>query len=134
MAGTFNLANGSWATDANLNAASIAANAETDSAVIALNTKIGVQVSIDVTYGGTITGGGVQVYVLCDVDGTNYEARTTDSPYGFTLPTNASGHVRRTFFVDAEDCPNFKVGVYNPTGNSSVTVTLRTRDVTGATT
>lgn len=119
----------SWQTTS-LNGSTITNGSESATGAIALDGYLGVEVSVEVAYGGTASAG-VQVHILGDIDGTNYEARA-DLPHGFEMPKTTSTTFRRRFKVSAQDYANFKVNVYNPSG-ASVTVTVRYRRFLGET-
>lgn len=120
-----------WATDSTLNGASIAGNANSVSGAISNDLKGGTEVSIEVAYGGTVSGGAAIVYLERDVDGTNYEA-VADSPYSFRMPVTASTTHRRAITVPGHLVGKFRVRVANPNGNSTLTCTVRTRQQVGA--
>lgn len=99
------------------------------SAIIDNNNKLSTEVTVSITYGGTAAG--ATIYILRDIDGTNFEAIATDRPEAFVAPGVASSTVRVVFTVQADQASRFKVAVANPTGNSSITVTARYKQATG---
>ncbi len=117
-----------WASTS-INASAVANAGTATTAAVSNDLKLDTEVSIEAAYGGTATEG-IKVYILRDVDGTNYEA-VADGPYGFEMPRTASTTHRRTLTVPAA-ISNFKVHVTNNSG-ASVTVTVRTRQSIGTT-
>lgn len=113
---------GSWTTTS-INSSSVSDESTATTSAISLDSTSGVEVSVAVAYGDATEG--VKVFVLRDVDGTNYEA-VTDKPWGFELPYAGSATRRRTFTVSADRVSSFKVLVTNDTGDD-VTATVRTR-------
>ena len=111
----------SW-TATSINASAISDSSSATSAAIDNDDKSGTEVSVTVAYGGSATDP-ITVYLLRDVDGTNYESED-DKPFGFQMPVTASGTHRRTFFVCGESVSKFKVKVVNTSGDS-VTATVR---------
>src|SRR3712207_2655634 len=87
---------GAWAATS-INAASVANGASATTAAISNDGKLGTEVSIEVAYGATASEG-VKVYLLRDVDGTNYEA-VADGPWGFEMPKTVSTTHRKPFTV-----------------------------------
>lgn len=120
----------SWATTS-INGSTVGnGSSETTSSPISNDGKIGTQVSVTVVYGSPATAG-VQMMILRDIDGTNFES-PNDLPWGLSLPYTASGTHRRAVTVPP-DIGDFKVAVVNPSG-ASVTATVRTRQIVGLTT
>jgi hypothetical protein len=118
--------------DSSWTATSIASSTVTNTstattAAISNDGKSGSEVSVTIAYGGTVNQG-VKVYILRDIDGTNYEA-VTDKPWGFEMPSSVSTTYRRAFAVCADRISNFKVHVTNDSG-ASVTATVKTRQAT----
>jgi len=110
-----------------INASAVANAAVATTAAITNDGKIATEISVTVVYGATATAGLI-VYLLRDVDGTNYEA-VADKPWGFEMERAVSATYRRVFAVSAGEMDNFKVHVTNNSG-ASVTVTVRTRQGT----
>lgn len=113
-------------------ATSIAASTVTNgstatTAAISQAAKTATEIAITIVYGGTATAGAI-IYLLRDVDGTNYEA-VADVPYGFTMPYSASTTYRRAFAVQGTDASRFKVMVSNPSG-ASITATVSYQQAT----
>lgn len=125
-----------WSVDSVLNAASVAGGALSSNsntianAVASPNEVLDTECGLAITYGGTITGGGVIVYICRDVNGT-FENPATDNPYSFTMAVVASSTVRRAFTVSGQDMSRFQIVVANPATNSTVTVTLATHQSQG---
>lgn len=113
---------GSWSATS-IASSSISDAAADTTAAIDNDTKLGTNVSVEIAYGGTATEG-VNVYLLRDVDGTNYEA-VADGPWGFAMPYATSVTRRRTFWVPGW-ISKFKVHLTNDSG-ASVTATVRTQ-------
>lgn len=109
----------SWTNDATITATLTAGTAQTGDAVN-LDGKSGVAVGIAVTFGATVSNGGVLVQILRDVDGTNYEDANS-APRQFTIPATASTAVKKAFTVDARLVNKFKVRLLMPSGNSNGT-------------
>ncbi len=118
----------SWAATS-INATAIANAGNATTAAISNDLKTATEVSVTAAYGATATQG-LKVYILRDVDGTNYEA-VADGAWGFEMPKTVSANHRRSFTVP-DSVSNFKVHVTNDSG-ASVTTTVRTRQavVTG---
>ena len=108
-----------------INSTAIAASAASTTGTIDNDTKLATEVTVEVAYGATITGGGVEVEILRDIDGTNFEA-TGDAPQAFTMPVTASTTHRRAITVPGT-ISRFQVRLFNPATNSSVTATVRTK-------
>ena len=94
------------------------------SAVIDCDGKAAVEISIDVDYSNHAKAtAGLFVYVLRDIDGSDYEVEA-DGPWGFEMPFTQSGTHRRTFTVDCSQISEFKIYLDwdNSTGSSVATV------------
>lgn len=117
-----------WAVDPALSAQAIATGAQAAGTAVSNDGKLDTEVSIEVQYGATYAAD-VVLYLLRDVDGTNYEGQETAQ--GYAVPGAASTTRRRTVTVPAS-VGRFKPFVDNPSG-ASVTVTVRTRQSTGVT-
>jgi hypothetical protein len=93
------------------------------SAAISLDGKSACEVSIDTDYSNhaKVTAG-LRVYLLRDINGTDYEA-SGDNPWGFEMPFTQSGSNRRTFSVDPGMVGSFKILLDwgNTTANSVAT-------------
>lgn len=118
-----------WAATS-INASALANAGSLTTAALSNDQKTATEVSVEIAYGGTVNEG-VKVYVLRDVDGTNFEA-VADLPYGFELPRAASTTFRRSFTVPAGEVSAFKIHLTNNSG-ASVTATVRTRQAVGVT-
>ncbi|WP_166820526.1 hypothetical protein [Thalassoroseus pseudoceratinae] len=116
----------SW-TATSINASTISDSSSATTAAIDNDDKSGTEVSITVAYDGTASDP-VTVYLLKDVDGTNYESED-DKPFGFQMPVAASMTHRRTFFVCGESVSKFKIKIVNDSGDS-VTATVRYKQMT----
>lgn len=124
---------GAWAT---IDAAIVLTQGGTTtdtSAEIDLDIKSACEVSIDVDYSNHAKAtGGLSVYVLRDVNGTDFEA-IADLPWGFEMPFTQNSTNRRTFTVDPGSVGSFKIYLSwaNSTGSSVATVAMmyRTADV-----
>jgi hypothetical protein len=108
---------------------SIAANASVPGTAISNDLKTATEISVTIVF-GTVAADAI-LYILRDVDGTNFEA-IADRPFGANIPGTASTTVRRAMTVLAA-ISRFKIAVFNPTGNSAITATVRYRQAVGAT-
>lgn len=116
----------SWtATDISATSVDDASSASTSA--ISNDDKIATEVSLEVTY-GTTADEGVKIYILRDVDGTDFE-NPNDNPWGFQMPYTTSTTHRRTFNVPAERTSKFKVHISNDSG-AAVTATIRYKQAT----
>jgi len=101
------------------------ATVDDTSAVISLDGKAACEVSIDADYSdAAMTGAGLKVYLLRDVNGTDYEA-LLDQPWHFEMPFAQNLTRRRAFKVDPSDMGSFKILLYwwNTTASSVVVAT-----------
>lgn len=114
-------------TSTSINASSVANAGSATTAAISNDNKLETEVGVSVAYGGTASEG-IKVYILRDVDGSNYEDANT--AWGFEMPKAVSTTYRRTISVGSAS--NFKVLVTNNTG-ASVTVTVTYRQAAGIT-
>ena len=99
---------------------------------ISCDGKAACEVSIDADYSNHAKAtAGLLVYILRDVNGTDYEA-VAGLPWGFEMPFTQAGTHRRTFTVDCSQVGNFKINLTwgNTTGSSSVTVATMVRFAT----
>ncbi|QNN24350.1 hypothetical protein HED60_19420 [Planctomycetales bacterium ZRK34] len=119
---TFNWAD-SWTL---LSTLGISDQGSLSSAAISNDGKIASEVSVTLTYGSTATEG-AKVYIIRDIDGTNYE-QEQDLPYGFSMPYSTSTTYRRAFTVRGDEASSFKILVTNDTGDS-ITAVVRTRQI-----
>lgn len=115
-----------WTTTS-ISASAITDGSSSSTAAISNDLKSESEVSVTILYGSTATEG-VMVYVLRDVDGTNYEA-TTDGPWGFMMPYTVSTTHRRAFTVSGDRISSYKIHLVNNTG-ASVTATVRYKQAT----
>jgi hypothetical protein len=120
-----------WTTTS-INGSSLSASGgQATTAAISNDGKLDTEVSVTAAYGaGTVGASDCIVYLLRDVDGTNYEA-IADGPWGFSLAKTASTTHRRTFTVPAS-VGRFQILVRNNTG-VTVTATVRFRQAEGVT-
>lgn len=120
-----------FSTVTGLNGASISGNTTTTgSTVLDLDTKLAVKITVEIAYGATASP--ATLYLLADSDDTpNFESPTTDQPFSMTIPGVASTTIRRSVTVRAEDAGKLKVAVNNPSGNSSITATVRYKYAVG---
>lgn len=110
----------SW-TATSIASSAVADTASDTTAAISLDGVSGVEVSVTIAYGGTFDEG-VMVYVLRDIDGTNYEA-VADGPWQFEMPGSTSTTYRRQFHVPAITGSSIKVHLVNDSG-ASVTASV----------
>ena len=99
---------------------------------ISLDGKAACEVSIDADYSDHAKAtAGLSVYLLRDVNGTDYEA-VTDLPWGFEMIFTQNSTNRRTFTVDPGSVGSFKILLVwgNTTGSSAVTVATSVRYAT----
>jgi len=108
----------SWSTTS-IASSSIADAGSASTAAISGDLKAETEVSITITYGAIATEG-VKVYILRDVDGTNYEA-ATDSPWVIEMPSAVSATKRKT--INVGNLSSFKVHLTNGSG-ASITATV----------
>ena len=91
-----------------------------------------IAISIDADYSDHAKAtGGLYVYILKDINGTDYEAEG-DGPWGFEMPFTQNGTNRRTITLSAKDFPKFKIYLDwdNSTGSSSVDVVTKYKRAT----
>lgn len=97
---------------------------------VSLDLLAGCEVSVVATYSNHAITQGVKVYVLRELDGTNYEGEN-DNPWGFEAPYVQNGTRNRVFNVDPGQAGGFKILLtYDGLAGSSVTVTVRYRTAT----
>jgi hypothetical protein len=114
-----------WTTTS-INASTLSSGGgEATTAAISNDGKLDTEVSITAAYAsGTVGANDCIVYLLRDVDGTDYEV-IADNPWGFAMAKTVSTTHRRTFTVPAS-VGRFKIMVRNNTGvNADVTVRYR---------
>ena len=117
----------SW-TNSSINGSTITDGSNATTAAIDNDNITGTEISVTVVYDATTADEGVKVYVLRDVDGTNYEA-VVDGPWSFMMPYTINTTHRRTFTVLGNNTSKFKVEVTNDSG-ASVTATVRYKQFT----
>jgi hypothetical protein len=126
----------SWTTDSTLNAATVTAGSNSSASATILNTAaspnevLDTEVEIDVAYGATITGGAAVIYI-CGQVSSGVESAVNDMPFSFLAPVAASTTCHARIVVSGADYGGFAVVVGNPSGNSSITVTVKTRQSQG---
>jgi len=77
--------------------------------------------------------GEVTVYILGDIDGTNYEETTIGNPYKVTFTPVQNDTVRVIIPVDPRVYKNFKVAIENQGGQTlAMSVRLITADIPAA--
>lgn len=113
----------SW-TNSSVNGSTVTNGSNATTGAISNDLKSATEISVSVTYGATATEG-INVYILRDTDGTNYEA-VTDLPWGLAMPYSTSTTYRRTFTVAGDRISNFKAHITNDSG-ASVTATIKYR-------
>ncbi len=118
---------GDWTTDAIADAAT-----ETGDPT-SIDGKAAAVVSFTITATAGAIDGDVTVYILGDVDGTNYEDTSYSLPYSIAYrPVNGQTH-RFTVPIDPRVYKNFKVAVFNDSGQiQTVTVKIATASIPAA--
>lgn len=122
----------SWTTLQNAVTLTQGGTTENTSSEVDLDGKAACEVSVDADYSNHAKAtGGLFVYVLRDVNGTDYEAET-DEPWGFEMVFTQNGTNRRTFSIDPGQVTKFKILLDwdNSTASSSVTVTTSYKTAT----
>jgi len=97
------------------------------SAAIDLDVKASIEISIDADYSNHAKAtGGLFVYILRDINGTDYESEA-DGPWGFEMDFLQAGTRRRTFVLSGIDFSRFKIFLDwdNSTASSAVTVATK---------
>jgi len=70
------------------------------------------------------------VYVLGDIDGTQFEEPTIGNPYGIIFTPVQNDTVRIIVPVDPRIYKNFKIAVFNDSGQElAITVSIATADI-----
>jgi hypothetical protein len=99
------------------------------SAALDLDIHSSIEISIDADYSDHAKAtGGLRVYILRDVNGTDYEvdpvADSNSVPWGFEMPFSQNATVRKTFTLRGVDVSRFKIFLHwaNTTASSNVTV------------
>jgi hypothetical protein len=129
MAGTFGESVSAYTTDSVVNASPIAASASATTDVRSNDGLKSTEVSISCSYGTTISGGGLIVYV-CKEYATGQFQNIADAPFSFVMAATASAIIDAVFTVPAS-VGKFTLIVFNPATNSTVTVTVRYRTHAG---
>lgn len=95
----------------------LADEAEETSDVIDLDGKAVCNISIEIVEDNTgAIDGDLEIYILGDVDGTNFEERSIGNPRSFNIAPIQNDIVRTSFSVMASDYPKFKLSLYNDAG------------------
>lgn len=115
-----------------ITARAVADNGVLVSNAVSLDTKAAMEVSVSVVEDNTgAVDGDFYVYVLRDVDGTNYQLLTSlavnDGPaIGCIIDVVQNATRRKVFTVDAGEVSNCKIGMVNDSGQElAVTVKYR---------
>lgn len=95
------------------------------SGVVSLDAKAAVEVSIEADYSAGSPTAGLKVYILRDLDGTNYQT-VDDAPWGWEMPYAGGAERRGAVTVRGDEASSFKVLLTNASG-VTVTATVRTR-------
>lgn len=107
----------------------IANSANAGSAAISQDIKAATEVGVDLYEDNTgAISGVVTVFLLGDVDGTNYEA-ITGCPYSFTVTPIQNTHYYFRFRVLGSDFSSFKVWIANACGQT-LTTTVKYKQAT----
>lgn len=86
------------------------------------------EISISVTYDSGAVGG-ITVYVLRDVNGTDYEDPDNDLPWGFAMPYAVSTTCHRLFSIPGNMISKFHIYISNDSGDDA-TVTVSYKQAT----
>lgn len=108
-----------------VNGQAISSGGDHTSGAVELDQKAAAEVSIEADYAAGSPTEGLRVYLLRELDGTNYETEA-DEPWGFMLPHSGGVERRRTISVDAAQIGRFKLLCTNDSG-VGITVTVRYR-------
>ena len=99
------------------------------SAALDLDVKASMEISIDADYSNHAKAtGGLRVYILRDVNGTDYEidpvTDTLSTPWGFEMVFSQNKTIRKTFTLYGMDISRFKIFLHwaNTTASSNVVV------------
>lgn len=116
---------GDWTSDALADAAT-----ETGDST-SIDGKAAAVVSITAVEDNTgAIDGDITVYILGDVDGTNFEEPTIGNPYAVAFTPVQNDTVRILVPVDPRVYKNFKVAVFNDGGQEvAITVKIATADI-----
>ena len=118
----------SWTTTS-INNSTITDGNTATTAAIDNDLKAVTEISVEVTYDNTTATEGLKVYILRDIDGTDFEA-VADNPTGFQLAVSVSGTHRKTFPIPGDRISKFKVHVTNDSGASVTSTSVRYRQAT----
>lgn len=114
-----------WTSDAIVNDASV----ETGD-VTSINGKASAMISITASSDNVSVDGVVTVYILGDIDGTNYEADDRGTPFSMSFEPKQNETVRILVPVDPRIYKNFKVALKNNAGPTvTMSVKLATADI-----
>ena len=100
-----------------INSSSITSGSTAVTSAISNSGQSGTEVTITIAYNASATAG-VNVYVLRDVGGGNFETYNNDAPFAFQMPYTAGGTNYRAFTVMADRVSNFKILINNTSGQS----------------
>jgi len=116
---------GDWSADALADAAT-----ETGDST-SIDGKAAAVVSITAVEDNTgAIDGDVIVYILGDIDGTNFEEPTIGTPYSLSFTPVQNDTVRILIPVDPRIYKNFKVAVFNDAGQElAISVKIATADI-----
>ncbi len=117
----------SWTTTS-INNSTITDTSTATTAAIDNDLKAVTEISVEVTYGSTATEG-VKVYILRDIDGTDFEA-VADNPTGFQMAVTVGATRRKTFPIPGDRISKFKVHITNDSGDSVSNTSVRYRQAT----
>ena len=116
-----------WGSSNNtsINSSVISSSSQATTAAISNSNQSGTEIAVTVTYNASATAG-LNVYILRDVGGGNFETYNNDAPFAFQMPFTAGGTNYRAFTAMADRVSNFKVLLDNETGYSvTATVTYK---------
>lgn len=117
-----------WTTDGTINNVSITNGNTATSAAIDNNGYILTDISVTVTY-GTTANQGINIYVLSDIDGTNYQ-NVNDGPWGFQMAYSTSTTYHAQFTVLANMVQKFQILLQNNTGATVAACYVRYKQAT----
>ena len=132
MAGTGYDWDAAWTVDAAATVLTTGGTIVYTSAAISTDGKAACEVSIDTDYSDHAKAtAGLSVYVLRDVNATDYEG-ILDLPWGFEMVFTQNATNRRTFSVDCSQVSSFKIYLVwgNTTGSSVATTATSYRFAT----
>lgn len=113
----------SWTT--HLSGQAISTGSSYTTNVIALDALAAVEVSIEADYAAGSPTQGLKVYILRELDGTNYQT-IDDAPWGWEMPYAGGAERRGAVTIRGDEMGRFKILLSNASG-VTVTVTVRYR-------